>query len=174
MKNKIVLLSLLLFSITTGSYGSEPIIDKDPSIVEPKIQVKNMPIDGDPSGVEQPDDIHIVEPPKETVYSQGAVEKLPQFPSGEAALIKYIIENIKYPKDALENGQQGRVFIQFVVSKTGEVTDVRVMKGFGSKSCNDEAVRVIKSLPKWVPGMISGQPVSVSYSIPIVFKLDQK
>ena len=74
------------------------------------------------------------------------VEKRPEFPGGERALIQYLAENVKYPKDARENGTEGKVFIQFVVEKDGSVGRVELLRGIG-KSCDEEAVRVIKSLP---------------------------
>ena len=99
------------------------------------------------------------------------VEAMPGFPGGEAARIKYLNENIKYPQMARESGIQGRVFVTFVVEKDGSVTDVRVLRGIGG-GCDEEAVRVIKNMPRWNPGKQRGKPVRVQFNMPILFKLN--
>ena len=98
------------------------------------------------------------------------VEEMPQFPEGEAKLMEHIAKNIKYPQEARERGIQGRVFVGFVVEPDGSVSNVKVLRGIGG-GCDEEAVRVIKSLPKWKPGKQRGKEVRVSYQIPVVFKL---
>ena len=100
------------------------------------------------------------------------VEVMPQFPGGEAEMYRFISANLKYPVVDQEMGTQGRVSIQFVVSKTGEITNLVILKGI-SPTCDKEAMRVIKSMPKWIPGKQSGNPVQVYFTIPIVFKLKQ-
>jgi len=99
------------------------------------------------------------------------VESMPGFPGGEAARIRYLNENIKYPQMARESGIQGRVFVTFVVEKNGEVTDVRVLRGIGG-GCDEEAVRVIKNMPNWNAGKQRGKPVRVQFNMPILFKLN--
>ena len=99
------------------------------------------------------------------------VESMPTFPGGDVARIKYLNENIQYPQMARESGIQGRVFVTFVVEKDGSVTDVRVLRGIGG-GCDEEAVRVIKNMPKWVPGKQRGKPVRVQFNMPILFKLN--
>jgi protein TonB len=99
------------------------------------------------------------------------VEAMPGFPGGDAARMKYLAENIKYPQMARESGIQGRVFVTFVVEKDGSVTDVRVLRGIGG-GCDEEAIRVIKNMPKWVPGKQRGKPVRVQFNMPILFKLN--
>jgi TonB family protein len=98
------------------------------------------------------------------------VENMPEFPGGEGALKKYLVDNIEYPQAAREAGVQGRVFINFIVEKDGEITDVRVLRGIGS-GCDKEAVRVIKNMPKWKPGMNKGEMVRVSFNLPVKFSL---
>jgi len=102
-------------------------------------------------------------------YAFEQLEVKPEYPSGNEGLGKYLSENIKYPKKALKNGVSGKVFVQFVIDKTGKVTNVVAVRGV-EKSLDKEAVRVIKSMPKWKPGMKDGQPVKVKYTIPINFK----
>lgn len=105
---------------------------------------------------------------KEEVFK--SVEQMPTFPGGEAALMKYLNSHIQYPTMAQENNVQGRVVVQFVVTKTGKVGDVRVARSV-DKDLDREAVRVCKSLPSFVPGRQNGQPVNVWYTLPVTFKL---
>ena len=97
-------------------------------------------------------------------------EKVPEFPGGSSAMMKFLAENIKYPADALEAGKGGKAFLQFVVKKDGTVNDVCIMKSSGMPSLDDEALRVVRSMPKWNPGMQGGKPVNVRFMIPVVFK----
>lgn len=98
------------------------------------------------------------------------VESMPEFPGGEASLYKYLAENIKYPQMAKESGIQGRVFVTFVVERDGSVTDVRVLRGIGG-GCDEEAVRVVKNMPRWTPGKQRGKSVRVQYNLPVKFTL---
>lgn len=110
------------------------------------------------------------EPVKEEVFT--AVEQMPQFPGGEAELLKYVANHIKYPTMAAENNIQGRVVVKFVVKKDGNVGDVVVLRG-KDPDLDKEAVRVVKTLPRFIPGKMNGQAVSVWYTLPINFKLQQ-
>ena len=101
-----------------------------------------------------------------------AVEQMPVFPGGDAALMKYIDSHLQYPPTAMENGIQGRVIVQFVVTKTGKIGDVKVVRGVDS-ALDAEAVRLTKSLPDFIPGRLHGQPVNVWYTLPITFKLTE-
>lgn len=112
------------------------------------------------------------EAPVEEEKPYQAVEQMPQFPGGEAALLKFINEKIKYPIPAQEAGIQGRVVVRFVVSKTGEIKDVTVLRSVES-SLDKEAVRVIQMMPKWIPGKQNGNNVAVYFTVPVVFKLMQ-
>jgi protein TonB len=98
------------------------------------------------------------------------VESMPEFPGGEANLYKFLAENIKYPQMAKESGIQGRVFVTFVVERDGSVTDVRVLRGIGG-GCDEEAIRVVKAMPKWTPGKQRGKSVRVQYNLPVKFTL---
>ncbi|QHT69111.1 energy transducer TonB [Rhodocytophaga rosea] len=98
------------------------------------------------------------------------VENQPAPVGGYEAFYKYIGKNIKYPDQARRMGVEGKVFVQFVVDKDGSITDVNVLKGIGS-GCDEEAIRVVKSAPKWTPGKQRGRPVRVRMSVPIAFKL---
>lgn len=110
----------------------------------------------------------VVEEKKEEIFK--SVEQMPTFPGGDAALMKYLSSHINYPTMAQENNIQGKVIVQFVVTKTGQVGEVKVVRSV-DKDLDREAVRVCKSLPKFVPGRQNGQPVSVWYTLPVTFKL---
>lgn len=112
----------------------------------------------------------ITQAPVEEEKPYVVVEQMPQFPGGDAELLSFISKNLHYPVASQENGVQGKVHIRFVVSKTGMVQDVTVLKSL-DPYCDKEAIRVIKMLPKWIPGKQNGVNVSVYYTVPIVFKL---
>lgn len=99
------------------------------------------------------------------------VEDQPSFPGGEEARIRYLQENLRYPQMAREAGIQGTVFVTFVVERDGSVTDVRVLRGIGG-GCDEEAVRVVRNMPRWQPGRQRGQPVRVQFNMPIRFVLN--
>lgn len=98
------------------------------------------------------------------------VEKMPEFPGGEGALLQFLNKNIKYPIIAQENGIQGRVSCQFTVNRDGSIVDAVVIRGV-DPSLDKEALRVINTMPKWKPGMQRGKPVRVKYTVPVTFRL---
>ena len=98
------------------------------------------------------------------------VEEQPTFPGGEAQMYAYLQKNIKYPPLARENGITGRVYMTFVVGPDGEIRDVKVLRGIGA-GCDEEAIRVVKSMPKWKPGKQNGRSVNVQFNMPINFTL---
>lgn len=112
------------------------------------------------------------EPPKHEEENKvfDIVEQQPLFPGGPAALMKYLSEHTKYPVVAQENGVQGRVTVQFVVEKDGSISDVHVLRGV-DPSLDKEAVRVVKSMPRWTPGKQNGINVRVNYRVPVLFRL---
>ena len=99
-----------------------------------------------------------------------SVEQNPEFPGGDAALLKYVSDHIRYPSVAQENNIQGRVVVQFVVTKTGSIGQVKVVRS-KDPDLDKEAVRVVKTLPKFVPGKMNGHAVNVWYTLPITFRL---
>jgi protein TonB len=98
------------------------------------------------------------------------VEQMPSFPGGQQALMDYLSNNVKYPVVAQENGVQGRVVVSFVVEKDGSITDVKVVKSV-DPSLDKEAARVVKSMPRWIPGKQNGSAVRVKYNVPVSFRL---
>lgn len=109
-------------------------------------------------------------PVEEAPVSIAMVEQKPSFPGGEAAMYQWLSSNIQYPAVASEEGIQGRVVVEFVVGKDGSITNVKVLRP-RHPALDKEAVRVVKSMPKWVPGRNNGQPVKVTYTLPVTFKL---
>ncbi len=99
------------------------------------------------------------------------VEQMPQYPGGNTELLKYISSNLHFPVVAAENGIQGTVVIRFVVSATGKVSQVTILRPL-DPSCDKEALRVISSMPDWVPGKQNGKTVPVYYTVPVRFKLE--
>ena len=107
-------------------------------------------------------------PEPEKVFDM--VEQMPTFPGGQTELMAYLGKNIKYPTIAQENGTQGRVIIQFVVERDGSISDVHVARGV-DPYLDKEAVRVVKSMPKWLPGKQNGKAVRVKFTVPVMFRL---
>lgn len=119
------------------------------------------------------EDIAAPEPPKHVVEETKiftVVEQMPMYPGGDAALMGYLRDNIKYPTVAAENGMQGRVVVGFVVERDGSITDVNILRGV-DPSLDREAMRVVKSMPKWTPGKQNGSAVRVKYQVPVSFRL---
>ncbi|MFK8005292.1 MAG: energy transducer TonB [Saprospiraceae bacterium] len=126
-----------------------------------------------------------VKPESEKVFK--VVDQMPRFPGcegkglpysewkecSEKKMLKFVYGNIKYPKIAQENGIEGRVILSYIVNKDGTISDVEVIRDPGG-GCGEEAMRVIKTMPKWIPGKSKGEVVKVKYIFPVVFKLNKK
>ena len=110
----------------------------------------------------------IIDEPTDEIFV--VVENKPEFPGGTTALMKFLGDNIKYPVIAQENGIQGSVIINFVVERDGSISDVQIVRG-QDPSLDKEAVRVIKTMPKWTPGEQGNKPVRVRFTLPVVFRL---
>ncbi len=103
-----------------------------------------------------------------------SVQQQPEFVGEGRSQHKYLARNFRYPKSAMENNIQGKVFVKFIVEKDGTLTNIEILKGISNcKECNEEALRLVRGMPKWEPGKQNGNPVRVSYQIPIIFKLEQ-
>jgi protein TonB len=146
-------------TIETGLATQDELSQKVSTEV-PQEEENVAPVEEKPQVIEQK--------PEAEIFT--VVEEQPQYPGGEAALMKYLQENIKYPEEAKELGIQGRVFVTFVVEVDGSITDVKVLRGIGG-GCDQEAVRVVKSMSKWIPGKQRGVPVRVQFNLPIKFTL---
>lgn len=162
-----------------------PVVVKDEEVTEQKMLTQDeltetdkvisvTTVEGTKDGVDIRDLVEhkvITEAPKEEVFYN--VEQMPQFPGGEGELIKWLGNNINYPTIASEQGIQGRVSLRFVVRPDGSVDDVQIVKSLEA-SCDKEALRVVKKMPKWIPGRQNGNPVSVYYNLPVVFRLQNQ
>ncbi len=143
---------LLFFSISSCTFAQE--IEVDPELKQaPSLITKNDTLQITDSG-----DVFVF------------VENAPEFPGGDEARIKYLQENIQYPKEAKEAGIQGTVFVTFVVEKDGRITNVKVLRGVGG-GLDEESVRVIRNMPRWKPGTQRGKAVRVQYNMPIRYIL---
>jgi periplasmic protein TonB len=91
---------------------------------------------------------------------------MPEFPGGSKALLEYVKKNLRYP----EEDNKGVVYVSFIVSKTGKISNIRIVRGV-SRACDMEAIRLIKEMPRWIPAKQNGQPVDVRYTIPVRFKI---
>ena len=142
-------------------------------IVENEVETEDLNINAEVDQTEVIEEYVAPEVVEEEVVEQEIfqiVEEMPSFPGGEGKLLEYVATHIKYPQIARETGIQGRVFVGFVVEPDGSISNVKLLRGIGG-GCDEEAMRVIKSLPKWKPGKQRGKAVRVSYQIPVFFKL---
>ena len=142
-------------------------------IVEDDVEVEDIEINAEVDQTEVIDDYVPVEVVEDEVVEQEIfqiVEEMPAYPGGDQKLMEFIAKGIKYPQIARETGIQGRVFVGFVVEPDGSVSNVKVLRGIGG-GCDEEAMRVVKSMPKWKPGKQRGKAVRVSYMLPVNFKL---
>lgn len=103
-----------------------------------------------------------------TIYNN--VEKMPTFPGGEFKMYEFLAMNIRYPQRARQDGYSGTVYVRFIVEPDGTITNIEVAKGVGG-GCSEEAVRVVKMMPKWIPGEAFGKKVRVTYTLPVNFRL---
>ena len=139
-----------------------------------KVQVAEKTQEGDPnakpdlSGLEGNGNAAVEDVVEDKVFT--FVEQQPQFPGGDAAMLKYLGENIRYPSVAQRNGLEGLVVLQFVVDQNGGISDIVVVKKLGGGT-DEEAMRVVKSMPKWSPGKQNGRPVKVRYTLPVRFTI---
>ena len=143
MKSKV---SISVFDVLNGSEDGEVLKAKQMLVTEP------------------------VKPKVEEYKVFEVVEQMPSFPGGDVALMQYLSKNIKYPPVAEEMGIQGRVICTFVVERDGSVSDIRIAKSV-DPSLDKEAIRVVSSMPKWIPGRQNGQMVRVKYTLPVTFRL---
>ena len=142
-------------------------------IVQDDVEVEDIEINAEVDQAEVIEEYVPVEVEEDEVVEQEIfqiVEEMPAYPGGDQKLMEFIAKGIKYPQIARETGIQGRVFVGFVVEPDGSVSNVKVLRGIGG-GCDEEAMRVVKSMPKWKPGKQRGKAVRVSYMRPVNFKL---
>jgi TonB family protein len=167
--------SPVLASIQKGINENAPLADKTPTAVEANVNDDVLPkketIEFTPPKNTQKEEAQEEKTNKAPIFSQ--VETPPSFPGGIEGMLEYLKNNMKYPESAVKNGIQGRVVVRFVVDSTGKVTNVEVIRSL-DPACDAEAIRVVEAMPDWIPGKQSGNPVSVYYTLPILFSLDDK
>ncbi len=123
------------------------------------------------ASLQEPPPAPAIEEEKKEEETFSWVEQMPEFPDGQTAMSKYIVNNLKYPSIARENDIQGNVLVQFVIGTDGSISKVKVARGIGG-GCDEEALRVVKSMPKWRPGKQNGKTVPVLFTLPIKFRLE--
>ncbi len=141
-------------------------------IVEDEVETEDLDIDSEMDEDTETEIKEIVE--EETVVAAPKiftiVEESAKFPGGTAKMYEFIQKNLKYPQIAKETNTQGTVYLQFVVHETGKISDVKVMRGIGA-GCDQEASRVVKAMPNWIPAKQRNQPVAMYFTLPIKFTL---
>lgn len=164
----VVMTSLSAVASSHGAYGlASDSVNREVVIEDPE-QMTRLPVKPSPIVLYPPKAVRdSLESTDKIFYS---VEQMPLFPGGEVALMKYLQENVKYPPKAAKDSIQGRVVVKFVVDSLGYVGVVRVVRSV-SKDLDAEAVRVVKTLPRFAPGRMFGKPVNVWYTLPVTFKL---
>ncbi len=154
--------------------SEEEEIKSQEELIESKVTISIADVEGndEENGQDIADFKEAIKPVVEEEDNQvlEVVEQMPTFPGGQKALLQYISDNIKYPSIAQENGIQGRVFVRFVVKKDGSVGEVQVLRGVDA-TLDKEAVRVVKSIPNFIPGKQNGHAVNVWFTLPVQFKL---
>jgi protein TonB len=142
-------------------------------VVEDDVEVDDIEIDAETDDDEEIEEQVIQEEEQEDEKEDEIfvfVEDQPTFPGGDEARIKYLQDNIHYPEMAKESGIQGTVYVTFVVEKDGRISNVKILRGIGG-GCDEEAVRIIKNMPKWKPGKQRGRAVRAQFNMPIRFVL---
>lgn len=160
----------------------EQVVEEEPPTIKDleKADPGQKTLKGDPDAQIQIENPVYGEGPVNQVVTEDSneiftnVEVFPDFPGGMEAFYKFLGKNLVYPPMSKENNIQGRVTVNFVVEKDGSLTDIKVLRGVpGGEDLGQEAIRILKKSPKWKPGVQNGRPVRVSYSVPIMFQLQQ-
>ena len=177
----VIALALLAFAnnksvaaVVTASVPQDRAVQSEIQSPEPvQVEAATQPVEAEATAeavemnTEEQAPQDIVSKPKKVFNS---VEQMPEFPGGVVAMMRYLQENIKYPPEAAKNDIEGRVIVQFVIDETGQVGDIKVVRPV-SEELDAEAVRVVKTFPKFEPGRQDGEAVSVFYTLPVMFKL---
>lgn len=155
----------LFFLLISGlSYSQEKIIRNNNDTINPPPFTKLR--------IEQPNDTTKHQTP-DSNHVFDFVEKMPEYPGGQVAMMAFIQQNLQYPEYAKDNNLEGSVFATFIIDKKGKITDVKILRSMNPPciACDSEVIRVIKKMPKWKPGMQQGKPVRVKFTLPVKFAL---
>ena len=145
------------------------VVGVNAQVIDDNADVVGMSVEEQPMWVEI---LEVFEPEPDENGVFYSVETQPEFPGGMAELMKYLQKNTRYPKVCKEQGLQGRVIVQFVVNTDSTISDVKVVKPV-NPHFDEEALRVVKAMPKWKPGMQRGKPVRVRFTLPVTFRLPE-
>ncbi|MBL7953994.1 MAG: energy transducer TonB [Flavobacteriales bacterium] len=156
-----LVLPLVTFLATPALFAQGGTTTPEPVRVEERV-VGDETITVEPMRADEP--VHDVN----VVFT--VVEEMPEFPGGQEALMKYLSSRIEYPEEAMQENIEGIVFISFIVEQDGRISNVKSLRGLGG-GLTEEAIRVVKGMPNWLPGKQRGAPVRVQYNLPIRFKL---
>ena len=148
-REKFVMMIVVLLMMTVGNIAC----------------AQNVPLIIDPDKVDQ----YLAER-KDTINVYDCVEQIPSFPGGTQKLKEFIEENLRYPKELEESCVQGRVIVRFIVERNGKLSNVKVVKSV-HPALDKEAIRIVKLMPRWIPGRQNGITVRVKFYIPIIFRL---
>lgn len=162
------LIDSLRDTLPSGLQHSGPDVISVPEVGE--MEVVGDVIDVPPPPPPEPPDDELIVGGIDDDYVCVLVENDPSFPGGMEAMYKFLAENIKYPQEAKDNNITGRVYVSFVVELDGSITNPRLLRDIGG-GCGQEAIRVVKLMPRWNPGKEKGQPVRVQFNLPISFSL---
>ena len=148
------------------------VADEEEKEPEPRQEEQPMETDAGDDMEALPDEEELLPPPPDDdeVVSFRVVEDLPQFPGGPVEMMKWLTRNLKYPRQAEEARQQGKVVAEFIVNKDGSITDVRIVTSL-TPPCDREVLRVLRMMPRWTAGIQDGQPCRTKVCIPVVFRL---
>jgi protein TonB len=142
------------------------IVEDEEEVEDVELEDTEIDEDTEVEIVEIEEEEEVVEEPE--IFT--IVEEMPEFPGGTEKLYEFLAKNIKYPQMAKDAGIQGVVFVNFIVYEDGHIGDIKVLRGIGG-GCDEEAIRVVKKMPKWKPGKQRGKAVRVSFNLPIRFVL---
>ncbi len=162
-------------TIETVKFTPPVVVDREIEEEQPPPQeklaettVSTVTQEGEEGGTEPLPEAVVEDPNANAVLT--IVEEMPTFPGGEGELQGYLKKNIKYPAIARENNITGRVYVNFIVDREGKIKDAKILRGIGG-GCDEEALRVVRSMPAWKPGKQNGRTVNVSFNMPIFFNL---
>lgn len=169
MKSKTILNLLLTLALVLTNASCIPSVKKDTKEEQTtEVQIKEPESTKQDTAIVEKEEFFIgeeIDVGPNHIYE--FVEKMPSFPGGQEEMMKFIATNLKYPEETKKSGIQGRVVVRFVVTEIGRIEDIQVLRGIDS-ALDKEAVRVVKTMPKWEPGMQKGKPVAVYFNLPLL------
>lgn len=152
----------------------EEIMKTQEEVTDSKLSISVSDVKGNSTDADAVDMADLEQAQNEVVEDNSqpftVVEQMPEFPGGDQARIKFLLDNMKYPAMARESSISGTVYLTFVVGRDGTISGIKLLRGIGG-GCDEEAIRVVKMMPSWIPGRQGGKPVKVQFNMPIKFTL---